>query len=136
MCRHGTSPIGPSRRFAAMQHFGRFRPITEIQTDPLPALDSRSTFRLRVDSTVVGENLTAAQAQLLVADILERIALPNRDRIGREIGAAEGELEPRGGQMFGIATMTAAWWVRLAAMSTTLRQSARSQFLKPMRPEW
>src|SRR5271163_1373911 len=58
--------------------------------------DSRSTFRLRVDSTVVGGNLTAAQAQLLVADILERIALPNRDRIGREIGAAEGELEPRG----------------------------------------
>ena len=54
--------------------------------------DSRSTFRLRVDSTVVGGNLTAAQAQLLVGDILERIALPNRDRIGREIGAAEGEL--------------------------------------------
>jgi hypothetical protein len=45
--------------------------------------DSRSTFRLRVDSTVVGGNLTAAQAQLLVGDILERIALPNRDRIGR-----------------------------------------------------
>lgn len=54
--------------------------------------DSRSTFRLRLDSTVVGGNLTAAQAQLLVGDILERIALPNRDRIGREIGAVEGEL--------------------------------------------
>jgi len=98
--------------------------------------DSRSTFRLRVDSTVVGENLTAAQAQLLVADILERIALPNRDRIGREIGAAEGELEPRGHEMFRVATMTTAWRVRLAAMSATLRQSARSQFLKPMQPEW
>ena len=97
--------------------------------------DSRSTFRLRLDSTVVGGNLTAAQAQLLVGDILERIALPNRDRIGREIGAAEGELEPRGG-MFRVATMTTAWRARLAAMSATLRQSARSQFLKPMRPEW
>jgi hypothetical protein len=96
--------------------------------------DSRSTFRLRVDSTVVGGNLTAAQAQLLVGDILERIALPNRDRIGREIGAAEGELEPRG-QMFRVATMTTAWRARLAAMSATLRQSARSQFLKPMQPE-
>jgi hypothetical protein len=31
--------------------------------------DSRSTFRLRVDSTVVGGNLTAAEAQLLVGDI-------------------------------------------------------------------
>ena len=98
--------------------------------------DSRSTFRLRLDSTVVGENLTAAQAQLLVGDILERIALPNRDRIGREIGAAEGELEPREGQMFRVATMTTAWRVRLAAMSATLRQSARSRFLKPMQPEW
>jgi hypothetical protein len=98
--------------------------------------DSRSTFRLRVDTTVVGENLTAAQAQLLVGDILERIALPNRDRIGCEIGAAEGELEPRGGQMFHVAKTTTAWRVRLAAMSAALRQSARSQFLKPMQPEW
>src|ERR1700722_16738623 len=48
--------------------------------------DSRSTFRLRVDSTVVGGNLTAAQAQLLVGDILERIALPNRGRIGGGTG--------------------------------------------------
>ena len=91
--------------------------------------DSRSTFRLRLDSTVVGGNLTAAQAQLLVGDILERIALPNRDRIGREIGAAEGELEPHEGQMFRVATMTTAWRARLAAMSATLRQSARSQSL-------
>ena len=90
--------------------------------------NSRSTFRLRVNSTIVGGNLTAAQAQLLVGDILERIALPNRDRIGREIGAAEGELEPRGGQMFRVATMMTAWRVRLAAMSATLRQSARRQF--------
>ena len=98
--------------------------------------DSRSTFRLRLDSTVVGGNLTAAQAQLLVGDILERIALPNRDRTAREIGAAEGELEPREGQMFRVATMTTAWRARLAAMSATLRQLARSQFLKPMQPEW
>jgi hypothetical protein len=96
-----------------MQHFGRFRPITEIQTDPLPALDSRSTFRLRVDSTVVGENLTAAQAQLLVGDILERIALPNRDRIRREMGAAEDELEPSGVEMFHVAKTTTAWRIRL-----------------------
>ena len=68
--------------------------------------DSRSTFRLRVDSTVVGGNLTAAQAQLLVGDILERIALPNRDRIGREIGAAEGELTRLRGFVVGRAGFT------------------------------
>src|ERR1700722_1628785 len=49
--------------------------------------DSRSTFRLRVDSTVVGENLTAAQAQLLVGDILERIALyPAHPRSRKSLG--------------------------------------------------
>jgi hypothetical protein len=93
--------------------------------------DSGSTFRLRLDSTVVGGNLTAAQAQLLVGDILERIALPNRDQIGREIGAAEGELEPRGGQMFRVAAMTTAWRARLAAMSATLRQSGFSVAYMP-----
>jgi hypothetical protein len=98
--------------------------------------DSRSMFRLRIDNAVVGENLTAAQAQIIIGDILHRIALPNKDRASRrEISAAEGELEPRGG-MFRVATMTTAWRVRLTAMSATLRQSARSQFLKPMRPEW
>jgi hypothetical protein len=37
--------------------------------------------------------------------------------------------------MFCVATMTTAWRARLAAMSATLRQSARTQFLKPIRPE-
>src|ERR1700734_3152955 len=97
--------------------------------------DSRSTFRLRVDSTVVGGNLTAAQAQLLVGDILERIALPNRDRIGRETGAAEGELEPRGGQMFHVAKTTTAWRVRLAAMRGGFRPWGRRQIFKPIKPE-
>jgi hypothetical protein len=38
--------------------------------------DSRSLFRLRLDNKVVGENLTAAQAHLLVGEILDRITLP------------------------------------------------------------
>ena len=38
--------------------------------------DSRSLFRLRLDKKVVGENLTAAQAHLLVGEILDRITLP------------------------------------------------------------
>ena len=93
--------------------------------------DSRSTFRLRLDSTVVGGNLTAAQAQLLVADILERIALPNRNRIGRQIGAAEEELESRGGQMFCVATMTTTWRARLAAMSAPLANRASLWLICP-----
>ncbi len=42
--------------------------------------DSRTLFRLRINGRLVGENLTAAQAHLLVGDTLERIALPNRTR--------------------------------------------------------
>src|SRR5271156_7077265 len=93
--------------------------------------DSRSTFRLRLDSTVVGGNLTAAQAQLLVGDILERIALPNRDRTAREIGAAEGELEPREGQMFRVATMTTAWRGRLARIRAAFCLTSSIPILKP-----
>lgn len=44
------------------------------------ANDSGTMFRLRIDGKVVEENLTAAQAHLLVGDELERIVLPSRDR--------------------------------------------------------
>jgi hypothetical protein len=40
--------------------------------------DPATMFRLRIDDKVVGENLTAAQAHLLVGEILERIVLPNK----------------------------------------------------------
>jgi hypothetical protein len=42
--------------------------------------DPAAMFRLRIDDKVVGENLTAAQAHLLVGEILERIVLPNKKR--------------------------------------------------------
>src|ERR1700685_2562246 len=87
--------------------------------------DSRSTFRLRIDSTVVGENLTAAQAQLIIGDILHRIALPNKDRASRrEISAEEEGEKPRG------KSGPTAWRDRLSMMSATLGQLARSQFLQ------
>ena len=38
--------------------------------------DSRSMFRLLLDEAIVGENLTSAQAHLLVGEILDRITLP------------------------------------------------------------
>jgi hypothetical protein len=38
--------------------------------------DSRTMFRLRIDSNLIAEDLTTAQAHLLVGEILERIALP------------------------------------------------------------
>ena len=40
--------------------------------------DPAAMLRLRIDNRIVGENLTAAQAHLLVGEILERIVLPNR----------------------------------------------------------
>ena len=39
----------------------------------------RSLFRLWIDDQVVGERLTAAQAYLLVDEILDRISIPPRD---------------------------------------------------------
>jgi hypothetical protein len=38
--------------------------------------DSRTMFRLRIDANPIAEGLTAAQAHILVAEILERIVLP------------------------------------------------------------
>ena len=38
--------------------------------------DSRTMFRLRIDANLIAEDLTTAQAHLLVGEILERIALP------------------------------------------------------------
>jgi hypothetical protein len=40
--------------------------------------DSRTMFRLRIDANLIAEDLTTAQAHLLVGEILERIALPKR----------------------------------------------------------
>jgi hypothetical protein len=48
------------------------RIVIELETPG----DSRSLFRLRLDEKVVGEYLTAAQAHLLVGEILDRITLP------------------------------------------------------------
>ena len=38
--------------------------------------DLRTMFRLRIDANLIAEDLTTAQAHLLVGEILERIALP------------------------------------------------------------
>ena len=38
--------------------------------------DSRTMFRVRMDDLVIGENLTAAQAHLIVGEVLDRITLP------------------------------------------------------------
>ena len=38
--------------------------------------NSRTMFRLRIDAKPIAEGLTAVQAHILVAEILERIVLP------------------------------------------------------------
>jgi hypothetical protein len=42
--------------------------------------DSQTMFRLLIDANLIAWNLTAAQAQLLVAEILERIAFRGLER--------------------------------------------------------
>jgi hypothetical protein len=44
--------------------------------------DSRTLFRITLAQKVIGEELTAAEAHLLVGEILERIALPRRSDPG------------------------------------------------------
>jgi hypothetical protein len=41
--------------------------------------DSRTMFRLRIDANVIAEGLTAAQAHLLVGEVLDRFTLPKHD---------------------------------------------------------
>jgi len=55
------------------------RIIIELETPG----DSRSLFRLLLDDAVIGENLTAAQAHLLIGEIFDRITLPRTSPIDR-----------------------------------------------------
>jgi hypothetical protein len=38
--------------------------------------DSRTMFRVRMNDLVIGQNLTAAQAHLIVGELLDRITIP------------------------------------------------------------
>jgi hypothetical protein len=38
--------------------------------------DSRTMFRVRVNDLVIGQNLTAVQAHLIVGEVLDRITVP------------------------------------------------------------
>ena len=56
-----------------------------ISVDAENPRDSATMFSLRIDDVIVGRGLTAAQAHLLVGEILERVTLPQRKerRAGR-----------------------------------------------------
>jgi hypothetical protein len=51
-----------------------------IETETLH--DTRTMFRVHLDETIVGEGLTAVQAQLVAAEIIERLVLPRKKQIG------------------------------------------------------
>ncbi len=38
--------------------------------------DSRSMFRLRIDDNAIADDLTAAQAHVLIGEVLDRITMP------------------------------------------------------------
>ena len=52
------------------------RIVIEAQTPD----DSRTMFRVRMDDLVVGQDLTAAQAHLIVGEVLDRITIPRARR--------------------------------------------------------
>jgi len=56
------------------------RILVELETPG----DSRSMFRLMIDDKAVGEGLTAAQAHILVGEVLDRVTLPRPARPRRE----------------------------------------------------
>ena len=56
-------------------------PPTEIRIQAETPGDSASLFRFLIDDNVVGESLTAAEAHLLVGEILGRVALPGQGTI-------------------------------------------------------
>jgi hypothetical protein len=53
--------------------------LRQIVVETETAGDSRTMFRLHIDSNVIAEGLTAAQAHLLVGEILDRFTLPKHD---------------------------------------------------------
>ena len=64
---------GPERAEALAEEETMLRQIViEAETPG----NSRTMFRLRIDANLIAEDLTTAQAHLLVGEILERIALP------------------------------------------------------------
>jgi hypothetical protein len=52
------------------------RAIERIVIETETPGDSRTMFRVRIDDLVLGQNLTAAQAHLIVGEVLDRITLP------------------------------------------------------------
>jgi hypothetical protein len=40
--------------------------------------DERAMFRVLVDDKLIGEGLTAAQSQLVAAEVIERLVLPRK----------------------------------------------------------
>jgi hypothetical protein len=50
--------------------------VRQIVIEPETPGDSRTMFRLRIDASLIADDLTAVQAHVLAAEILERITLP------------------------------------------------------------
>jgi hypothetical protein len=55
-----------------------------IVIEPETPGDSRSLFRLLVGEKVIAEGMTAAQAHILIGDILEKMTLPKKTAVAKE----------------------------------------------------
>ena len=58
-----------------------------IVIEPETPGDSGSLFRLLVGEKVIAEGLTAAQAHILIGDILEKMTLPKETHAAKEKAA-------------------------------------------------
>jgi hypothetical protein len=51
--------------------------VRQILIESEPPDDSQTVFRLHVDANLIAEGVTAVEAQILVCEVLERIAVLN-----------------------------------------------------------
>jgi hypothetical protein len=82
--------------------------------------DSRTMFRLRIDASLIAEDLTAVHAHLLVGEILERIAVPKSS-----VGASP-ESDAASQAPFGVPTPRR--WVRWLEADMAIRRRQCRRF--------
>jgi hypothetical protein len=78
----GGGLVHPERRAAGVRLEGRAEGtmIERIMIEAETPGDSRTMFGVRMDDLVIGQNLTAAQAHLIVGEVLDRLTIPRSAR--------------------------------------------------------
>ena len=75
-CRSREHRRGEGNRRSSDASAGRGPMVRQIVIELEAPGDSRTMFRLRIDESLVADDLTAAQAHVLIGEIFERITFP------------------------------------------------------------